>query len=399
MNRPWITRPWVTLAAVSMMFFLITATTFSSLGVVLPAMIGELHWSWGGAGTGFSLLGVAAGVTATLPATMIRRFGVRVTLVTGSLVMGGAFACLALTQGLPLYFLGCLLMGLGFALLATVPGTYLLTRLYANPSFAFGLYFTVGGLGGVAGPILYLWVAAVSQDWRAYWLVSLVIVTLAGLLSAVLVDVKTDLHRDANDKSGVASGEWPVKAAMRTRQFVILAASYSIFLFVGITVNAVSVAHLMNHGVTAAVAAGMMSTEALINAGARLAGGVAVRWIGAKSLLLLSLTMLIVGLAALSAARGLPLMLVYATGIGIGYGLTFFASTILLLDYFGRAPNLELFAAINLISTVGSGGPAFAGFVADRTGSFVPAFAILAVLVLLVLIAVAFMHRPQRSPA
>jgi OFA family oxalate/formate antiporter-like MFS transporter len=162
-------------------------------------------------------------------------------------------------------------------------------------------------------------------------------------------------------------------------------------------VNAVSVAHLMGRGVTAAVAASMMSTEALINAGARMAGGVLVRWIGAKTLLLLSLTMLLVGLVALSAAHDLPLMLVYATGIGVGYGLTFFASTILLLNYFGRTPNLELFAIVNLISTVGSGGPAFAGFVADHTGSFVPAFTILEGLVVLVLIAVAFMHRPQRS--
>jgi OFA family oxalate/formate antiporter-like MFS transporter len=394
-----MTRPWVTLAAVSAVFFFITATTFSSLGVVLPAMIGELHWSWGGAGTGFSLLGVATGVTATVPASLIRRFGVRITLVAGSLVMAAAFACLALTHGLPLYFLGCVLMGLGFALLATVPGTYLLTRLYANPSFAFGLYFTVGGLGGVAGPILYLWVTAVSQNWRAYWLVSLLAVTITGLLSAVLVDVKTDLSQSVGGKNGTASGDWPVKAALRTRQFAILAAAYSIFLFVGITVNAVSVAHLMGRGVTAAVAASMMSTEALINAGARMAGGVLVRWIGAKTLLLLSLTMLLVGLVALSAAHDLPLMLVYATGIGVGYGLTFFASTILLLNYFGRTPNLELFAIVNLISTVGSGGPAFAGFVADHTGSFVPAFTILEGLVVLVLIAVAFMHRPQRSAA
>ena len=393
-----MSRSWITLAAVSVVYFLITATTFGSLGVVLPAMIGELKWSWGGAGTGFSLLGVAAGVTATLPATMIRRFGVRTTLVAGSLAMGAAFAALALTHGLPLYFLGCVLMGLGFALLATVPGTYLLTRLYANPSFAFGLYFTVGGLGGVAGPILYLWVAAISQDWRAYWLVSLLLVLLAGLLSAVLVDVKTDLHQDANDKS-TGSDDWTVKAALRTKQFAILAAAYSIFLFVGITVNAVSVAHLMNHGITAAMAGGMMSAEALINAGARLAGGVLVRWIGAKTLLLLSLAMLIIGLLALSAAHDLPLMLVYAAGIGVGYGLTFFASTILLLDYFGRAPNLELFAIVNLISVVGSGGPAFAGFVADHSGSFVPAFTILEGLVLLVLIAVAVMRRPERSLA
>lgn len=392
-------RAWITLAAMSAVFFLITATTFSSLGVALPAMIADLKWSWGGAGSGFSLLGVAAGITATIPAWLIRRFGVRTTLVVGSLVMAAAFACMTATQALPLYFLGCLLMGLGFTLLATVPGTFLLGRLFARPSFAFGLYFMVGGLGGVAGPILYLWVDSLTQDWRIYWLGSLVVVTAAGLLSAVLVDVQTDLHAAAESDPGITREDWPAKAALRTRQFAILAAAYSIFLFVGITVNAVSVAHLMSRGVTAKLAGGMLSTEALINAGARLMGGVIVRWIDAKLLLILSLASLILGLLALSAAHGLSLMLVYAVGIGVGYGLTFFASTILLLDYFGRAPNLELFAAVNLISTIGAGGPAFAGFVADHTGSFVPAFTILEILVLIVLVAVVLMRRPHRRPA
>ena len=392
-------RAWITLAAVSAVYFLITATSFSSLGVVLPSMIAELHWSWGGAGTGFSLLGVTAGITATIPASLIRRYGVRITLAAGSVVMAAAFACLMLAHGLVVYFAGCLLMGLGFTLLATVPGTYLLARLFPNPSFAFGLYFTVGGLGGVAGPPLYLWIAALTDGWRNYWLVSLILVAAVGLLSVILVDVKTDVHSDAGLQSSVTDADWPVKRALKTPQFAILAAAYSIFLFVGITVNAVSVAHLMNHGITAAMAGGMMSLEALINSGARLLGGVIVRWINAKWLLILSLAMLIVGLLALSVARDLPLMLVYAVGIGVGYGLTFFASTILLLDYFGRAPNLELFAAINLISTVGAGGPAFAGFVADHTGSFVPAFTILEVLVLLVLLSVLVMRRPARSAA
>jgi cyanate permease len=54
-----------------------------------------------------------------------------------------------------------------------------------------------------------------------------------------------------------------------------------------------------------------------------------------------------------------------------------------------------LFAAINLISTVGAGGPAFAGVIADHTGSFVPAFTILEGLVLMVLIAVLLMRRPK----
>jgi MFS transporter, OFA family, oxalate/formate antiporter len=389
-------RPSVTLAAMSVVFFLITATTFSSLGVVLPAMIGELHWSWGAAGTGFSLLGVAVGVTSTIPASMIRRLGVRATLATGSLVMGLAFFCLAVTHGLALYFVGCLLAGLGFTLFATVPGTYLLTRLFAQPSFPFGLYFTIGGLGGVAGPILYLWVQSAAQNWRAYWLVSLVIVTVAGLLSAVLVDVKTDVRALDGKDPHITEDAWTAKAALKTPQFAVLAAAYSIFPFVGITVSAVAVGHLMRHGVGVALAGGAMSLEALFNAGARFMGGVLVRWISAKTLLLVALGLMIIGLMALSVAHDNSLMIVYAVGVGAGYGLTFFASTILLLDYFGRGPNLELFAMVNLISTIGAAGPAFAGFVSDHAGSFVPAFVILEALVLIVLIGVAPMRPPKR---
>lgn len=388
-------RPSITLTAMSAVFFLITATTFSSLGVALPAMIAALHWSWSAAGIGFSLLGVTAGITATIPATLIRRLGVRATLVTGSLVMVGAFACLALTHDLAFYFLGCLLAGSGFTLLATVPGTHLLVRLFAQPSFPFGLYFTLGGLGGVAGPVLYLWVQSLTQSWRAYWLVSLVLVAAAGLLSAFLVDTATDVRATSENDPHTRGDDWSARAALGTPQFAVLAAAYSIFPFVGITVNAVAVGHLMRQGVNVTLAGGAMSLEALFNAGSRFMGGVLVRWISAKFLLLLALVSMMVGLMALSVAHGMILMVAYAWGVGAGYGLTFFASTILLLDYFGRSPNLELFAAVNLISTIGAAGPAFAGFVSDRTGSFVPAFVILEAFILIVLIGVAPMHPPK----
>ena len=70
-------RAWTTLLLVSALFFVITATTFTSLGLVLPAMVQELGWNWSEAGAGFSLLGVFCGITATIPAALIRRFGVR----------------------------------------------------------------------------------------------------------------------------------------------------------------------------------------------------------------------------------------------------------------------------------------------------------------------------------
>ena len=389
-------RAWLTLGSVSLLFFLVTALTFSSLGVVLPAMVGELNWSWSGAGIGFSLLGVFTGITSTIPAMAIRRFGVRATLLAGGVVIAAAFAAMAAAQDLTLYFIGCSLSGLGFTLLATVPGTYLLSRCFRRPDFAFGLYFTIGGLGGVAGPPLYFLTHALSGGWRDFWIVAAVLTQAAAIISALLVDADTDLSQSGGETLEITQESWTARAALRTPQFAVIAAAYSVFLIVDITVNAWSVSHLISHGVAATFAGSMISVGALINAGARLGGGVVSRFIPVRSLLVGALAILILGLIALCAAGGGPLMLAYAAGIGIGSGLTFFASTILLLDYFGRRPNLELFSIVNVISTVGSVGPAFGGYIADRTGSFVPAFAILAGLVFLVLLAVLWMKPPHR---
>ena len=186
-------RAWLTLLLVSALFFMITGATFASLGLALPAMVTDLKMSWAEAGMGFSLLGVFCGITSTIPAVLIRRFGVRATLLSGAATMAAAFLCLARAEGVLSYFAGASLAGLGFTLLATVPGTYLLTRLFARPSFAFGLYFTIGGLGGVAGPLLYFGMMEVSGDWRSYWLVAGALVAAIGALAALLVNAGTDV--------------------------------------------------------------------------------------------------------------------------------------------------------------------------------------------------------------
>jgi MFS transporter, OFA family, oxalate/formate antiporter len=390
---------WLTLALMSASFFIITAATYASLGLALPAMVAELHWSWTEAGTGFGLLGLFNGITSAVPATLIRRFGVRACLLTGSAVMALAFLCLVRADGLLLYFAGASLAGLGFTLLDSVPGTYLLSRLFVRPSFPIGLFFTIGGLGGVAGPLLYLLVTGPTSNWRDYWLVAGALVVLTGIAAALLVDTKTDVGGAADSDPDISTESWTLRAALQTRQFWIIAAAYAAFLFCGITANTVSVAHLTQHGVAAAIAISMMSVEGLVNSGARLAGGILTRFVGAKTLLAVSLASLIIGLLALSTARDVPMMLVYAAGIGIGYGLTFFAASILLLDYFGRGPYLELFATVNLIATVGAVAPTLAGLTRDQTGTFTPFFIGLSALVALVLLAVIAMRRPHPRSA
>ena len=83
-----------------------------------------------------------------------------------------------------------------------MPGTYLLTRLFARPGFAFGLYFTLGQGGAVAGPLLYLWIARDRRlDWRAVWIVSAAAILLTSLLAALFSDTAADVARRGRSRS------------------------------------------------------------------------------------------------------------------------------------------------------------------------------------------------------
>src|SRR3569833_2019521 len=255
-------RAWTTLLLVSALFFIITAATFTSLGLVQPPMIGDLHWSYGDDGAGFSLLGALCGVTSTIPALLIRRFGVRANFLIGAAVMALAFWSRARTHSLMLYFLGTSLAGFGFTLLATVPGTYLLTRLFPRPAFAFGVYFTIGGLGGVAGPPLYRLIAGPGDNWRAFWIACAVLTVLVAAVAALFCDTRTDVSRKGEADPAIAPEGWTAKAAIRSWPFVFLAAAYAAFLFCDISVISASVLHLSLRGGDAQLAGWLISAWA-----------------------------------------------------------------------------------------------------------------------------------------
>jgi MFS family permease len=113
-----------------------------------------------------------------------------------------------------------------------------------------------------------------------------------------------------------------------------------------------------------------------------------------KRLLVLALAALVIGSAALSVAQDTAMMLVYAVGSGIGFGLTLLAVSVLLLNYYGRRHNLEIFATTCLVGAASALGPAIGGVVRDATGSFAPTFQALALVSAAVLVAAIFMKPP-----
>ena len=84
--------------------------------------------------------------------------------------------------------------------------------------------------------------------------------------------------------------------------------------------------------------------------------------------------------------------------VGVGYGVSNLAATVLLLNYFGRGRNLELFSIMCLVSTLAAAGPWLGGYARDRLGGFEAAFWIFAGLAVVVLGAVAVMRPPRAQP-
>ncbi len=396
--------PWLTFAALSLLFFLVTAGTFNSLGVVLPAMVRELKWNWSQAGLGFTLLGMACGLSSVAAGALVRRIGVTATIAIGGALLIGGFVALALTKGVWVYWMATVVLGVGFSLSSTVPGTYVLTGIFRRRSTALGAYFTIGSLGGVAGPLLYNAIAP-AHGWRTFWWVFAV--AAAGLAALAVIVAPNRLDVAAADELDAAPGahsaaaanaaNWTARAALVTPQYYVIVGAYTMYLLINTTVHGFAVEHLIERGVSPRLAASMLSLVAFIGAGASAIGGVAGERIRPKTLLTVCLVVLIVGIIALALARAWPMMAVYAVGVGIGYGLSFVASTMLLLTYFGRRAYLELYSIMCLISTAAALGPALGGRARDAFGNFSGVFFACAFAAFVMLMATLAMTPPKVS--
>lgn len=391
-------------AALGAVFFLITATTFASLGVVLPAMIAEFNWSWGTAGLGFTMLALTTGVFSPIAAASLDRLGPHLHYAVGGVVMCGGYVLLGATTGVSSYLLATSLLGAGFASLANVPGTYLVGR--AAPikwrNVAIGAYLAAGGAGGVIGPLMANALIESGSDWRLYWRAAAVAIGAAALIIVALSDRRLSqgpgVGRGAAEMNADGNGAgWTARRAMLTPAFAIIALALTVAYFCGVTVSTWAVAHLQKADLAPGIAVAMLSLYSGINAAARAAGGAAARRIDVRKLLVAALLANAVGMSALAFARSLPTAIVFALFDGFAFGMALFATTALLIDYFGLKNSPALLGAVNLAATIAMLGPTLAGQTADRWGSFAPIFLIYAAGALVAAVAVAFMRDPNRA--
>jgi MFS family permease len=375
---------WLVLVAVSLIFFFLNGATFASLGVVLFSMIGELHWSQTAAGVSFSLLGIACGLASPLPALLMKRIGSRRVVVLGGGCLAAGFWLAFAASGLPLFYLAMIFLGLGYALAGNIPGVYLIASWFPRSSSRIiGFYLMIGAAGNVAGPPLVAAVVAASHSWRFNWL-------LMGLIAVFITVFCLLFIRDAPPTSGAVPAHgpgtlndappqppvpaWRDREAMWTRQFLLVAASMTITVAGITTTSSVAVTHLVHLGTTPAFAAFILSLVALVATLAKGAAGRLSETIRPSRVLAAGLVLQSIGDVAFSTGDSRAGDYIFACAFGVGWGFSYVAANLVLLEYFGREVGSRILSAVWMISTLAAAGPAAAGMIADQFGTFSPIF-------------------------
>ena len=386
---------FLVLAAFCLLFFMLNAFTFNGLGVILPYMVEELGWNWTVAGLGFTFLGLSCGLSGLAPALLIRRFGVPRSMLGGGAVLLTGFTCLALTNGPLLYFTGTIFIGIGFSICGAVPGVSVISHSFKRSSTAVGIYYTSGGLGAVAGPLVAYASQALTSDWRAYWVCAALTAVVLSLFAALVTGNRMvpDTSTETEKREALKHG-WSVRAAMRTPQYYVVVGAYTAFLLINTTVHGFAVQHLSEHGLSMGTAATVMSLIALISAGGSTAAGVAGEKIGPRELTIISLSATVIGVLALVIGGNMIAVSIAVIGLGIGFGFSYVSTTMLLLDFFGKRPNLELFSTMHMISTAAAIGPALGGMARDQLGNFSLVFVFCGALGFIFLAAMVWLQKP-----
>ena len=369
--------------------------TMLSLGVSLQPISEATGWSRTGISTAALLNWLCMGIGSFLWGALSDRFGTRVVVLSGGLLLGAGAVTASRAGSLGQFqiFFG-VLVGLAAGSFYT-PLTATTTRWFTkNRSLAVALVSAGLSLGStIMGP-LARWMTT-SYDWRT---AMLVIGDLAWLLiiPAALLVREPAASRPGAASAGGEGGEFTVGQALRTPQFAAIAltnfaccAAHSGPIFHMVT-------HAIDQGIPVMAATTVLSVAGLASLSGRIICGLMADRIGAKRMLLIGLALQAVSVSLYVFTHDLAAFYAVAVMFGFAYGGSMPLYAIIVREYFGARTMGTVFGAVGAVATLGMAlGPWTGGWLYDSLGSYfwlyMSSFAIG-----LGAVAIAFTFRPPR---
>ena len=358
----------------------------NSFSVFFKSFDTEFGWSRAVISSALSFSLLVAGLTGILQGRLNDRFGPKLLMTGGGILLGIGYLLMSRMSTLWEYYLyGTFIIGIGISgtdivLLSTTARWFVKKR-----STMTGIIKVGTGVGMLIMPI-FITRLITAHGWRiAFLVLGVLILIVYGVLSQCLVrdparmGLSPDGPRNENalERMSFEAG-LSVKAAVRTYQWWTICVSFLFVMFSVSTVLFHIVPHAMDLGISAANAANILATIGAFSIAGRIVMGAAGDKIGTKSGLLICFLCLFIGLIWLQFCDRLWMFFVFAVIHGFAHGGFFTMISPLLADFFGTRSHGVIFGVLVSISTIGGAvGPVVAGYMFDVTGTYQTIFLVL----------------------
>ena len=405
---------WVNLAVI-FFFNIALMPMMMAFTFFLPYWVKEFGWSITLASGAQTVSLILSGLAAPLVGIFIMKRGTKLAIALGNLMSVAGLVLLAYQNHIWELYLGIgVLLGLGVSLggmlaMMTVVNNWFIVKRPMALSISMA---AMGFAGIVVNPSMMALIEAVG--WRNTYLIlaALALVFCVVLPASLIKNKPEDLGQvpdgpDSAKPETVKAGvpirknlyktpvDFTAREALRTRTLWLLVIYSALRFFVMMGVGAHIINFQFDIGISP-ITAGMIGS---IFSTAMLISQLGIGFIGLRfkmhTLVVIAALFGVAGFSFLIFANSVPLMLAYSIIYGISGGIGSVAVGNLYPDYFGRTEFPKIMGYTMPFNTfISSFGATFTGYMHDVTGSYVPAFKILFVMLVVSAVCILFAKPP-----
>jgi MFS family permease len=354
--------------------------------VVLVALLHEFGWSRSVLAGAFSVFTLVHGAVNPVVGALCDRLRPMRLMAAGGVALGLAlWADSAISAPWQLYLGFGVFTAIAVAAAGWVPALVQVQRDFQDKlGLALGIVSSGVGVGMLlVVPLTQLLIDA--YGWRTAFRVLAAICVLWIVPSSLFLHLRAPVRRPAPEPAAVAAKPLPVVTlaqAARGSPFWLMLAAFFFGNVCSQTLHVHQVAYLVDQGVSALAAASVVGVVGVSSIIGKTGGGWLSDRVEREFVYVAGIAIMLGAVAALVALAGAPApwaIYGYAVLLGVGYSATASLTPAMVSDRFG-GPHFGTIVGVGLMgAAVGSAlGPWMAGFLFDRTGSYMLAFAIAA---------------------
>lgn len=362
---------WVIVAAGAVMTCVALGAMFS-LAIFLEPMAFDTGWSRAGISSAMTLNFLVMGLGGFAWGAIYDRFGARIVVMTGAVLLGLALVLASRTNSL-LVFQATYGVLVGLAASAFFTPMIALTTAWFDTNRSLAVSLVSAGMGVAPMTIspFARWLIT-AHDWRTAMFDIGVMAWVLLLPAVLLVRQPPEPAADNAASERVAEGSgMSVRQALLSPQFIVLGLTF----LACCAAHSGPIFHMVSYamlcGVAPMAAVSIYSVEGLAGLGGRLLYGVLADRLGVKPVLIAGLAIQAVVIAAYLAVSQLGQFYTLAVIFGATYGGVMPLYAVLAREYFGQRILGTVFGAATMLSSIGMAfGPLAGGMVFDAYANY-----------------------------